>query len=142
MVKAHKGRTALTLYANDFGPNHCGDGKAELTPLEFARRWIPPRVKRSLDYVFLGYYPTQCGGRELTSGAIAERLKGLHAVFPNSALGFGEVGLPHPATSATRAQAAQIMHWAYSLHPRLAYYVGGYFWWYAAQDALRHVHAV
>jgi hypothetical protein len=35
-----------------------------------------------------------------------------------------------------RAQAAQIMRWAYSLHPRLAYYVGGYFWWYAAQDAL------
>jgi hypothetical protein len=28
------------------------------------------------------------------------------------------------------------MRWAYSLHPRLAYYVGGYFWWYAAQDAL------
>jgi hypothetical protein len=29
------GRTALTLYANDFGPDHCGDGHAELTPVRF-----------------------------------------------------------------------------------------------------------
>lgn len=135
-VKAHNGRTALTLYANDFGPNHCGDGKAELTPLEFARRWIPRHVRDALDYVLLSYYPTQCADREPTSGAVAKHLKRLHAVFPNSALGFGEVGLPHPATSSMRAQAAQLMRWAYSLHPRLAYYVGGYFWWYAAQDAL------
>ena len=24
------------------------------------------------------------------------------------------------------------MHW----NPRLSYYIGGYFWWYAAEDAL------
>ena len=28
------------------------------------------------------------------------------------------------------------MSWAYSLAPGLPYYVGGYFWWYAVQDAL------
>jgi hypothetical protein len=29
------------------------------------------------------------------------------------------------------------MRWAYSLDPGLPYYVGGYFWWYALEDAFR-----
>jgi len=29
------------------------------------------------------------------------------------------------------------MHWAYALNPGLPYYIGGYFWWYGAEDALR-----
>jgi hypothetical protein len=29
------------------------------------------------------------------------------------------------------------MRWAYSLAPGLPYYVGGYFWWYGAEGALR-----
>ena len=29
------------------------------------------------------------------------------------------------------------MHWAYSLAPGLPYYIGGYFWWYGAEDVLR-----
>jgi hypothetical protein len=60
----------------------------------------------------------------------------LHALYPNAALGFGEVGLPHRAARRTLAQAEQIMSWAYSLAPGVPYYVGGYFWWYAVQDAL------
>jgi hypothetical protein len=28
------------------------------------------------------------------------------------------------------------MNWAYSLKPGLPYYIGGYFWWYGAEDAL------
>ncbi len=133
------GRTALTLYANDFGPDHCGDGRAELTPLQFARRFVPTSVARGLDYVLLSYYPTQCGGREPAAATIAAHLKRLHAIFPHAALGFGEVGLQHPVTPKTRARAAQIMRWAYSLDPGLPYFAGGYFWWYAAEDALwRH----
>jgi hypothetical protein len=27
------------------------------------------------------------------------------------------------------------MRWAYGLDPGLPYYVGGYFWWYAFEDA-------
>jgi hypothetical protein len=26
------------------------------------------------------------------------------------------------------------MAWGYGLDPRLSYYVGGYFWWYAYED--------
>ena len=60
----------------------------------------------------------------------------LHALYPKALLGFGETGLPHPAIKRTLATAERVMSWAYGLNPGLPYYVGGYFWWYARQDAL------
>jgi hypothetical protein len=136
-VSAAGGRTALTLYANDFGPDNCGDGPAELTPTQFTQQYVPARVASGLSYVLLSYYPTQCGGREPTSAELASYLRQLHALYPNAAIGFGEVGLPRRATRTSQASAEQIMSWAYSLAPSLPYYVGGYFWWYGAEDALR-----
>jgi hypothetical protein len=137
IVHAAGGRTALTLYANDFGPENCGDGTSELTPAQFSSRYVPARVAEGVDYVLLSYYPTQCHGDEPNSAELAVHLEALHAIYPNAALGFGEVGLPRPASRATTAKAEQIMQWAYSLAPALPYYVGGYFWWYGAQDVLR-----
>jgi hypothetical protein len=131
------GQTALTLYANDFGPDHCGDGEAELTPLQFSQQYVPSQVADGLNYVLLSYYPTQCGGIEPTSEELVPYLEQLHAVYPNALLGIGEVGLPKRVRKSSRAQAEQIMQWAYSLKPGLSYYVGGYFWWYAAEDALK-----
>jgi hypothetical protein len=135
-VAAAGGATALTLYANDFGPDHCGDGQAELTPVQFSHRYVPAGVARGLRYVFLSYYPTQCGGREPSPARLRQALRQLHAIYPAAELGFGEVGLPNPVTGASLAKARQIMRWAYSLNPGLPYYAGGYFWWYAAEDAL------
>jgi hypothetical protein len=137
VVAGAGGRTALTLYENDFGPDHCGDGESELTPLQFARRWVPAAVADGLDYVLLSYYPTQCGEVEPSAATVAGELEQLHALFPHALLGFGEVGMPRPASRRTLAKARQIMQWAYSLNPQLPYYAGGYFWWYGAQDALR-----
>ena len=137
-MAAAGGRTALTLYENDFGPEHCGDGEAEPTPLQYARRYVSRRV-----------WPrdstTCCCPTTRRSAAASSRarrpwrreLQELHEVFPNALLGFGEVGLPRPANRRTLSQASQIMQWAYSLNPQLPYYAGGYFWWYGAQDALR-----
>jgi hypothetical protein len=128
--------TALTLYANNFGPDNCGDGLRELTPLQFTSEYVPASVAKGLDYVFLSYYPTQCHDIEPSSEVLGSYLRQLHAAYPNAALGFGEVGLPRPVKPRTLDKAEQIMTWAYSLNPGLAYYVGGYFWWYAAEDAL------
>ena len=61
----------------------------------------------------------------------------LHGMYPGAALGFGEVGLPNPVTGALLRKARQIMRWAYALNPGLPYYIGGYFWRYGAEDALR-----
>ena len=127
---------ALTLYANDFAPNHCGDGPNELTPVQFAQRYLPANLRSGLSYVLLSYYPTQCHDVEPSSAVLAAHLRQLHHLFPGARLGFGEVGLPHAVTSSTVDKARQIMSWAYSLDPGLAYYAGGYFWWYAAEDAL------
>ncbi len=135
-VAAAGATSALTLYANNFGPEHCGDGEAELTPVQFTRQYVPAAVADGLDYVLLSYYPTECGGREPSSAEVAAFLQELHALYPNAELGFGEVGLPRHASRRTSAQAAQIMQWAYSLNPGLPYYIGGYFWWYGAEDAL------
>jgi hypothetical protein len=136
-VLAARGQTALTLYANNFGPDNCGDGPAELTPVQFTQQYVPSQVADGLDYVFLSYYPTQCGGREPSSDELAQYLEQLHSFYPNAALGIGEVGLPRPVRKSTLAKAKQIMQWAYSLAPGLPYYAGGYFWWYGAEDALR-----
>jgi len=136
-VHAAGARSALTLYENAFGPEHCGDGETELTPVQFSERYVPPTVADGLDYVLLSYYPTQCGGRMPDSAEVASQLETLHALYPSAALGFGEVGMPHPASHHTQAEAEAIMRWAYSLQPALPYYVGGYFWWYGYQDVLK-----
>ena len=136
-VAAAGATTALTLYANSFGPDHCGDGESELTPLQFTRAYVPANVADGLDYVLLSYYPTQCGGREPSATEVALELEQLHLLYPNAQLGFGEVGLPRRASKKKVGEAQQIMDWAYSLSPGLPYSAGGYFWWYAAEDALR-----
>ena len=128
--------TALTLYANDFGPGHCGDGPGELSPVQFARRYLPARLREHLDYLLLSYYPTQCRGVEPSGGVVATHLRQLHRLFPHARLGFGEMGLARPVSPRTAGRARQIMRWAYSLKPGLPQYAGGYFWWYAAEDAL------
>ena len=137
VVHATGGQTALTLYANAFGAEHCGDGEAELTPVEFTERYVPAPVADGLDYVLLSYYPTQCGGRLPGTAEVAAQFEALHLLYPNARVGFGEVGLPHPASGHTLAEAEAIMRWAYSLSPALPYYVGGCFWWYGYQDVLK-----
>ncbi|HXB15050.1 MAG TPA: hypothetical protein VNV44_04830 [Solirubrobacteraceae bacterium] len=136
-VAAAHGVTALTLYENSFGPEHCGDGEAELTPAQFTERYVPEQVADGLHYVLLSYYPTQCGGRMPGDAEVAAELERLHALYPNAQLGFGEVSLPRHASKRTLAQAEAIMRWAYSLNPGLPYYAGGYFWWYGYEDALK-----
>jgi hypothetical protein len=135
-VAAAGGRTALTLYANNFGPDHCGDGRDELTPAQFSNRYVPARARHGVSYVLLSYYPTQCQGREPSAMQLRQALRQLHGIYPGAALGFGEVGLPNPVAGASLRMARQIMRWAYALNPRLPYYIGGYFWWYGAEDAL------
>lgn len=136
LVAARHERTALTLYANEFGPDNCGDGASELTPEQFSERYVPAYVRDGLDLVLLSYYPDECGGLEPGGPAVRAELVRLHSLYPRASLGFGEVGLARPVTAADISRGRQVLEWAYSLDPGLPYYVGGYFWWYAAEDAL------
>jgi hypothetical protein len=130
------GKTALTLYANEYGPNNCGDGSAELTPVQYTERYVPRTVRDGLTDVFESYYPTQCGNTYPTDAEVASEMRSLHSLYPRAHLGFGEVGLPRRVTPRTLATGEAVMGWAYGLDPGLPYYVGGYFWWYAFEDAL------
>ncbi len=133
-VAAAGGRSALTLYANEYASDNCGDGTGELTPVQYSEQYVSPQVRDGLSYVFESYYPTQCGDTYPTDAQVASEMNQLHALYPNALLGFGEVGLPRRATKRTSATAAQVMSWAYGLRPDVPDYVGGYFWWYAFED--------
>jgi hypothetical protein len=136
-VAAAGAGSALTLFANEYGPDNCGDGSGELTPVQYSEQYVPTAVRDGLTYVFESYYPTECGNTYPTDAQVATELLALHALYPNARLGFGEVGLPRPVTRRTLATGEAVMAWAYGLDPELPYYVGGYFWWYADQDAFK-----
>ena len=133
-VAAIGANSALTLYANEYAPNNCGDGTSELTPVQFTKTYVSATVRDGLAYVFESYYPTQCHDTYPTNAQVRAEMRQLHALYPHALVGFGEVGLPRRATTRTLPTAARVMSWAYHLNPRLSYYVGGYFWWYGAED--------
>ncbi len=129
------GKSVLTLYANEYGPDHCGDGAAEPTPVQYSEQYVPKAVRDGLTDVFESYYPTECGNSFPTDAQVASEMRSLHSLYPHAHLGFGEVGLPHRVEPRTQATGEAVMSWAYGLAPGLPYYVGGYFWWYAYEDA-------
>ncbi len=126
--------SALTLYANDLAPDHCGDGPAELTPAQFTRRYVPRAVRNGLSYVFISYYEQSCAGVRPSAGAWTRYFRALHALYPRAALGFGEVGLTELASASTLAYAQGMLRYYYGLRVALPYFVGGDFWWYYAED--------
>jgi len=124
--------TALTLYDN-IG---CGDGPSELGPLDFSARYVPANVRNGLTYVLLSYYEGECNGVRPDAASLATLFEQLHALYPNALLGFGEIGLPAPVTPATVATARSVIAYYYGLQLHVPGYVGGYFWWYFAEDAV------
>lgn len=129
-------RTALTLYENSWGPDNCGDGTRELTPVQYSTRYLPASVRDGLRYVLLSWYPTQCGGLSgnVAVSSITAEVRALHRLYPNALIGFGELGLPDAATPSTEQQARSIMGYYYAVRVAEPYYIGGYFWWYWAED--------
>ena len=131
-VTARHGRTALTLYYNA----GCGDGPAELDPITFTRKFVPPAVAAGLTYVFLSYYEGDCDGIRPSAGTWTAYFQALHALYPRAQLGFGEIGLSQPVTSGTMNTAKSMLTYYYGLPIHLPYYAGGYFWWYYYEDCL------
>jgi hypothetical protein len=131
-VSASHGRTALTLYY-DAG---CGNGSAELDPIAFTRKFVPPEVRNGLTYVFLSYYESDCNGSRPSVGTWTAYFKELHTLYSHASLGFGEIGMRNPVTSGTISTAESMIRYYYGLPVHLPYYAGGYFWWYYDEDCL------
>jgi hypothetical protein len=125
--------TALTLYHN-IG---CGDGPAELDPVAFTRRYVPQAVRDGLDYVLLSYYEDSCGGVRPSAATWTAYFQKLHTLYPHALLGFGEIGMTNPVTARTLGSAESLARYYYGLTVKLPYYIGGYFWWYYAEDYSR-----
>ena len=129
IVHAAERRTALTLFYN----HHCGDG-GELGPIAWSRRYLSRSERRGLDYALLSYYEDSCHHRRPSRAEWRSYFGKLHALFPHAKLGFGEIGMAHPATPHTHAQAVSLIRHYYRLRLGLPYYVSGCFWWYFAED--------
>lgn len=120
IVKA-QGKTAeLTLYYN----KDCW-----LRPSNEMFTWaqnnVPTRMKQGLDYVLVSYYEDDCNGLQPDWPTVFGKLQ---EMFPNSKIGFGEVGTKDPAK-----KAAYINRY-YPMNIHQPGYIGGYFWWYFKQD--------
>ena len=93
-------------------------------------------MRDGLTYVLLSYYEDDCGGIRPGAAWWTTYFAQLHALYPHALLGFGEIGMDEPATPTTTAGAESLIHDYYALPIALPYYVGGYFWWYYAEDCV------
>lgn len=120
IAKQHGARTALTLYYNE---------ECWRYPWEEIFTWAEHRLsaslKNRLDYVLISYYEDDCNQLQPDWPVVFQRLGGM---FPNSKLGFGEVG-----TIVNRHKHAYIQRY-YGLRLDHPAFIGGYFWWHFVQD--------
>jgi hypothetical protein len=119
-VTARGKPTALTLYYNE----DCWSDAANEV-FTWAEAHVPAALKQGLDYVFFSYYEDDCNGLQPDWPTHFHHLA---TMFPNSRLGFGECGTTNAGAKATTVNRYYTMTIS---EPR---YVGGYFWWYYAED--------
>jgi hypothetical protein len=128
-VKARGLRTALTLYYN---PN-CWDSPAH-EMFTWARQWLPSRIMQRVGTLLISYYEQDCNGFAPSGAQWQTVFNRLHVAFPNSRLGFGETGTTE--ANAALALKTSIMKRYYGLTIHGDNYIGGYFWWYYAENLL------
>ena len=120
MVKAQNKTAALTLYYN----KDCWSRKSN-EMFTWSNTNIPYRMKQGLDYVLISYYEADCNNLKPDWPTVFHNLA---LMFPNSKIGFGEVG------STSRTGKASYLTRYYTMKINEPKYIGGYFWWYARQD--------
>jgi|HubBroStandDraft_2_1064218.scaffolds.fasta_scaffold184531_2 hypothetical protein len=120
------GQTALTL---TYEPG-CGGGPSH-DMWTWAARNIPAAMKQGLDYVLVSYYEEDCDNYRPAQQEWDAVFGRLHAMFPHARLGFGEVG-----TNQDDSEAYKLAYLSryYRLRINVPGYIGGYFWWYYAED--------
>jgi hypothetical protein len=119
-VKAAGGRAALTLYYNQ----DCW-AQADHEMFAWATANLPARMRSGLDYVLISYYEHDCNDLRPDWPAVFRRLA---ALFPNSRVGFGEMG------TDVASEKGDYLTRYYTMASPTPAYVGGYFWWYGRQD--------
>jgi hypothetical protein len=128
LVKAAGQHTELTLYG-------CSDSGATYDMFTWVNAHVPPRMLTGLDYVLVSYYEGDCGAPRSDWPTVFQQLR---ALFPTAGLGFGEVGYVdtngNDLALQNESAAATYLQKYYGMQITVPGYVGGYFWWYFAED--------
>jgi hypothetical protein len=122
LVRRAGRQTALTL---TYQPG-CGDDM-----FAWAAAHIPAAMRNGLDYALVSYYAEDCNGGQPSSGQWTTVFRRLRTLFPHAKLGFGEVGTNQGDRPAYKLAT---LNRYYRLRIDVPGYIGGYFWWYYAQD--------
>jgi hypothetical protein len=148
VVAGQLGKTALTFFyeGEPSDPNNCiatgGGGNDMFTWINknFALS-LPPdqrpaeteKIRLGLDYVLVSWYPDQCPGENPDWPWVFTKLA---AIFPNAKVGFGEFGTANPqGGSPYEINEIDTYYPMASMVSGLpAGYIGGYFWWYYAEE--------
>ena len=90
------------------------------------------KMRLNVDYIFVSWYPQQCNDIKPNWANVFARLA---TIYPNAKIGFGEIGTAKPQYGST--YELNLIKEFYPLASRVqmpSSYVGGYFWWYFAQE--------
>jgi hypothetical protein len=132
LVRKAGHKTALTL---SYEPGCAGDPSHDMWT--WAARDVPQDMKDGLDYVLVSYYEEDCGNHRPSHTEWEQVFGRLHIMFPHARLGFGEVGT-YPSDRVS--YKIDYLNRYYRLRIDRPQYVGGYFWWYYAEDMIPYQH--
>lgn len=148
-VSAVKGATALTFfYMGEPEDSHnCIDAPGNdmfswiqtMFQLQLRANQRNPEIEKmrlSLTYVFISWYPQGCVGVDPDWSAVFHRLS---EIFPNSKVGFGEIGTAKPQFGSD--YEINLIRKFYPLAKNISLpttYVGGYFWWNFVAEMVPH----
>jgi len=150
IVYARGGATALTFFyeGEPSDPNNCiatdhgGDDMFTWITQHFQLN-LPPdqrsveteKIRLNANYVLISWYPDQCPGENPNWPWVFNLLA---SIFPNSKVGFGELGTAKPQYGSKLEidEINQYYAMAKTVSGLPVRYVGGYFWWYFAEEAV------
>jgi len=144
-IDAAGGKTAITFfYFGEFSDrNNCIPADRyemftwisnflQLNMASSQRSPVNEQLRLNIDYVLVSWYPDQCDNIQPDWSAVFSKLA---AIFPNSKVGFGEIGTANPQNGS--AYEVNLIKQFYPLARSTqmpASYIGGYFWWYFAEE--------
>ena len=140
IVSAKGGRTALTFFyeGETNEPHNCIDSQGGMFPWIARYFTTSPtteseKIRLGLNYVLISWYPDQCPGEKPNWGAVYTKLA---QIFPNASVGFGELGTANPENGSAyeKSEIATIYPLKAGQEGLPLNYIGGVFWWYAAEE--------
>jgi len=147
VVSSQGGATALTFFyeGEPSEPNNCistANGGNDMFTwinqmfqlnLPVAQRPAETeKIRTGLNYALISWYPDQCPGETPNWTVVYNQLA---AIFPNAKVGFGELGTANPQNGSAYEMAEIQTYYPMAKTVTLpASYVGGYFWWYFAEE--------